>query len=496
MKILYIPLDERPCNNLYPQNYVGDNTNVELIKVPSAYLGYKKEPAQVDKIWTFIEENANQVDEIVASVEMLFYGGLLYSRIHEYTSEYLQTYVGKLAQLKKDYPHLKLYVFSLIMRTPKYSSSDEEPSYYQDYGYEIFKRKYLQHKKDVKGLSLDEETELAQIVVPSEYINDYEQRRTINRNILIDVIELYNNGAIDFMSIPQDDSAPYGYTALDQKEIFSNFKNELVTYSGADEATSALIARVVADHFQKSFKVFAFCPQNTNFDFIPLYEDRTIMQNLVAHLKVINATLTNNVEEADFVLAYNLTTQESMCEGFEQTKKEFVNQLKTHNENLNQFVAQIKQFVTQNKKVIVCDSAYANGGDLELIKLLKQNNLIANIFVYQGWNTNCNSLGTALANGVLNLDQSKEHISKNLALNYYEHVIYQSIVKQEVNQQLSQFGCDYFDISSSLDQVMEMVKYKCDQQYNELIKTNELDYNFKIYSPWKRMFELGVEIYE
>lgn len=48
---------------------------------------------------------------------------------------------------------------------------------------------------------------------------DYVSRRQTNRRMNEKVLEYVEQGAIDFLVIPQDDSAVYGYAAMDQETI-------------------------------------------------------------------------------------------------------------------------------------------------------------------------------------------------------------------------------------------------------------------------------------
>ena len=50
-------------------------------------------------------------------------------------------------------------------------------------------------------------------------LKDYLDRRTFNGNFNIRTLDLVEDGTIDFLIIPQDDSAKYGYTAMDQKTV-------------------------------------------------------------------------------------------------------------------------------------------------------------------------------------------------------------------------------------------------------------------------------------
>ena len=48
MKILYIPLDERPCNWAYPQMIARLSPEIELVVPPLDLLGQKKQAAPLD----------------------------------------------------------------------------------------------------------------------------------------------------------------------------------------------------------------------------------------------------------------------------------------------------------------------------------------------------------------------------------------------------------------------------------------------------------------
>ncbi|MBC8932469.1 DUF4127 family protein, partial [Escherichia coli] len=58
----------------------------------------------------------------------------------------LNEYEVFLRGIKKEFPDKKIFLSNLIMRTPKYNSSDEEPDYYEQYGEAIFRYGWLKDK--------------------------------------------------------------------------------------------------------------------------------------------------------------------------------------------------------------------------------------------------------------------------------------------------------------------------------------------------------------
>src|SRR5699024_6752917 len=151
-KILYIPLDERPCNYYYPQYISSTRDDVTLIIPPLELLGNKKEPAKVDCIWEFVFENANTVDAIVLSVEMLVYGGLLPSRLHHLAKEDVEQRRYNVERLREKVDKSPIYAFKCIVRWPSLETSGEERDDYEDEGERIFQRAYLLYKKERRGL--------------------------------------------------------------------------------------------------------------------------------------------------------------------------------------------------------------------------------------------------------------------------------------------------------------------------------------------------------
>ena len=72
-KIVYLPLDERPCNALFPVRLFGDALD---IAVPSV-LGRKKQAAAWEDLRSFLDRETPGADGLILSMDMLLYGGLV-----------------------------------------------------------------------------------------------------------------------------------------------------------------------------------------------------------------------------------------------------------------------------------------------------------------------------------------------------------------------------------------------------------------------------------
>jgi hypothetical protein len=499
-KILYVSLDERPCNYNFP-TMIADSTDIEMIYPPIELLGVKKKPANTNKLWDWVFENVDKADGAILSIDMLLYGGIVPSRLHSLSIEECEQRLENITKLKSIKPDLKIFAFNLIMRCPSYSSSEEEPDYYEDYGRLIFRTGYINHKKDL-GIAEDEEIkELKDInkKLPKHILNDYVGRRKINREVNRRVIDYVKKGFIDFLVIPQDDSSPYGYTAIDQQYVREsisknglNFK--IYMYPGADEVGCTLLARMINEDKNICPKVYVRYSSTKGPFLIPLYEDRILNESVKYQVTCAGGQICSSLSEADIVLAINCPGGQ-MMEAMEEDKRD-----RGYNvdRNIVEFVNYIDYVVNEVKKpCIVGDVAFTNGGDLELVGLMRQKKLLFKVAAYAGWNTSSNTLGTCIAQGMLySIYGSNQSHKDFLALRYVEDVGHCSFERQLVaNEILPGMGFSDFNIDGQRGKVSKIVM-------EELIKFTEENLNYDnyhinitdCYMPWSRMFEVGLKV--
>src|SRR5699024_7513053 len=171
------------------------------------------------------------------------------TQLHNVQYKTIEEYKKTIYQHRKEKPNLKIYVSNLIIRTPRYISNDEEPDYYGTYGEQIFNFGWLKDKSRRDILNKEEEQQFKKIKnnIPENILKDYENRRHFNVQVNKMNVDLLNEGKIDFLVIPQDDAAEYGYTAMDQQEVFKVLQSKklqnVMIYPGADEVGFTLLAR-------------------------------------------------------------------------------------------------------------------------------------------------------------------------------------------------------------------------------------------------------------
>lgn len=498
-KIVIIPLDERPCNYDFNQ-FLTKDTDYNVVLPSRDILGNKKVPGNTDALIKWLKEESKDAFGVVISVDTLLYGGIVPSRLHHDSEEVLLNRLNEIRHIKGDHKELKIFAFQLIMRSPKYSSSEEEPDYYADYGRELHLNGVYEHKTTL-GIITPEETahyEKIKKEIPKVFLDDYMTRRDVNSKLNKHFLKLAEDNIIDFGIVPMDDSSPYGYTAIDtlstleiveQKEL--DFK--VFMYPGADEITNVLVTRMILQDLKLRPTFYVKYSSVGDGKLIPLYEDRYLAETLKYHVLTSGGIIIEDLKNADIVLLVN-TPPENMREAGSIDKRTIeYDSFRTLIEYVEFAEYSIKVL---KKPTLIADVAYANGGDKKLLKLLKLKELLYEVSGYAGWNTASNTMGTVIPMGIMNFlypQRTKAHLDF-LALRYIEDVGYCSIVRKKIGSQL-ELPIHYYQLDGKRGRVVDQIRI-------ELEKFIEENLNYKdikpvitdIYSPWNRMFETGLKV--
>ena len=398
-KIVYVPLDERPCNFAFAPMISENNPDFTLVCPDKSIMGQKKLPADHEALVRFLKAECADAYGLALSVDTLLYGGILPSRLHTFSEEELTERLNLLKELKSVNPALKIFAFGLIMRCPSYSSSDEEPDYYEYCGREIFLRGQASHKYSLGVIGKEEyETSIAELDKKiGGNLEDFLNRRQRNLRMLFKTLQMVGK-EIDKFVVPQDDSSPYGYTAIDQQKLHAFIQKENLpavdVYPGADEVGMTMLSAFVNEMHGKAVTICPVYPHEDCKKVIPLYEDRAVERSIASQIKSAGCRLTENEEEADILLFCNLPVgkmQDAAQKGGEQYDKR----------NLPAFVEKMRVALEQGKSVAAADLAYCNGGDDEYVSLMEKAFGVFRLSGYAGWNTSSNSLGTVICQAVV-----------------------------------------------------------------------------------------------
>ncbi len=499
MKLVYVPLDERPCNVMFPRMQLPRRGGVILSTPPRDMLGYKKRPARTDLIAGWLESEIGTADALILPLEIVLYGGLIPSRIHTLSEEELERRLTWLHRLVRRATSngCRVYLYGMIMRTPAYSSSEEEPDYYAVYGKPLFRRGYLSHKEEMVGLHPRERAELAEEVekIPEDVITDYETRRRLNHSALQRILEFVAEGLLERLILPEDDTAPYGYGPREKLSLQRSIEklqisDRVYSYPGADEVGTLLVAAAALAATGKRLAVAPVYMDQEASKLTPKYESQPLSESVRSQIRAMGAVPVEEPAAADFVLALNCCSEE-MGEAWNQKPSDLC--------ALRQvgFMDALHAIADEHQLMIaMADCASANGGTTALIEAIERKQLWDDFCGYAGWNTTGNTVGTALAQGALyRLFGDQETRRDNLVYRLLDDWAYQAVVRQELAQHPN--GFDSIALGSKIQDAREIARGALNRLWTRTFSGEGLPTSPGLESvdfPWDRLFEIELHL--
>ncbi|MBF1022731.1 MAG: DUF4127 family protein, partial [Lachnospiraceae bacterium] len=334
---------------------------------------------------------------------------------------------------------------------------------------------------------------------------DYLARRALNKQLSLQALELVKEGILESIVFPQDDSMRFGFPAMDQEEIRRRIltlglTERAMMYPGSDEIALTLLCRLLLNHHGLLPKVYVKYLTDGARSLIPLYEGLPLSATTSYQLHAAGCVTADTCAEADIVL---LETAPSgpMEEAWSQPSRSpsyFAER------NFPEMLSFIQRMRSAGKVVTVADNAYANGGDLDLIRILDADHLLMDLQGYAGWNTNANTMGCAIAMGVcaflygeqgLFPDPASETQRRNFLISrYLEDACYQADVRQYVTEKIRPLGFDYFDTGEEEGEVRDLILAELQIRIKtELSSLADRIHIRRLTLPWKRMFEIDLE---
>jgi hypothetical protein len=350
-----VPLDARPVTADLPAD-LARAAGAEVRVPPRDLLGDRRRPADVDRLWVWLDEQAPAADAVVASVEMLCFGGLVASRT---TSAAVEDVEPRLRQVEDLAARVPMYACAVIPRTPL-RPTDEDAAYWTT--------------GDVAAAT---------------------RHRRLHQAMHARLVAAASAGRVQYLLVGQDDTTPASPSTADraalQAQVAALGASRVLLTTGADELAARLVARWLTDltGTRPSVRVIYTFPAHVAR--IPRYEAAPLAQTVAEHVASVGGRLVE--EEPDVVLwVHNFDGPQQ--EARAQSKEASV-------DGLAPLLAAVSDAARRGQVVALADVRYANGADRALVAHLLQEPQLAGVAAYAGWNTCSNSLGSALAQGVV-----------------------------------------------------------------------------------------------
>jgi len=441
MPLALIPLDERPVNTRYPR-MIAAIAGASVLIPPPHLLPQFRQPADRAGLAAWLDSHAASLDTVIVSVETFGYGGLIASRITDEPALAVVQALDVLRQVKRRHPHLKLIAFNVITRIPDANNNIEEPLYWLAHGTTIHRYSQMMHRASL-GQDVRETLDSLRASLPAEVVADFTHRRLRNHIVNLSMIEMLDAGVLELLVVSSDDTSEYGFGSQEKawlsvwRERLRLNDARLLMYPGADEVGCALMMRALTAHETPvtAHTVYAL-PEDA--ERIAPYEDSPIRVTVERQLKAVGCVPAADLDSADLIIAVNPPSR--IGQEYDAEAHNFALEIERRAAPLAAFAAQIGAWVRAGKHVVLCDVAYPNGSDPDLIAHLLDSVDVNQLAAYGAWNTAGNTIGTALAQGVAALKirtpEQREAQERFLLHRFVEDWGYQHLLRPQIRDWL------------------------------------------------------------
>lgn len=490
--ILYIPLDNRPvCLDYTVATMQAAGWDIKV--PPREYLATQKRDAAPEELFAWLEANASQASAVVASADALIYGGLVASRVHNIAYDQLQERAERLINLKSAYPGPDIYVFSTIMRSPRRSGPPVEPDYYEQWGEKIFRLGELGDRLELGQIKRRERRELKALKenIPQEIIADAQGRRKGNIEITELLLHGVESGDFDYMLIGRDDTAPFSQAHKEARDmdilVHELPKERIRFFSGADQLGLVLLSRASTRRRYELPLVYATYAAGAGGETLPAYEDDLVSESVKQHVLAAGGFPTSLRKNADLVLAVN-TPADGVTLDATDAKNTFLTDRQTE-----AFLGKVTRLLQHGHRLALADVKFGNGADNALVAGIFARGIAYELAAYSGWNTAGNSIGFALAQGILSEGYADGIKEKLLTQRYLDDWAYQANVRNKTYKEL--IWPRYWPNQGYDQEQLRAIRAFISKEIDRLAQQyTDIDCGLWQYSlPWERMFEIKVE---
>jgi hypothetical protein len=382
--VAFVPIDDRPVTAQLAV-MLGRIAGVPVESPPRLLLGHFLTPGKPDAIiaWLNGEESRRTTRAFVISTDMLAYGGLTASRVPgpSYADAYSR--LREFAHLRARSPNGWIGAFGTIMRLAPTGIPAGTPFFAP---YPIWS--YIQEYANFHyPLLPSEEARAAQLraLIGAETFDAYLATRS--RNLAVDrlLLKMTAAGTIDRLVLGQDDAGPIGLhvpdVALLQAELAAQSLQDRVSIEpGADELGMSLVAHAIARQARWVPRVSVHYSTPDGALYQDPIEYAPISTAIDALIRVCGSTRDDtNPEIALYVRVPKTTPAEN-----------------------DAFATAMAADVSAGRSVALADLSYLTSYADQAVfaQQILTSGLAAHLDAYSSWNTNANTVGTALAEAI------------------------------------------------------------------------------------------------
>ena len=488
--LLFIPLDNRPVCFSYPVK-VMEAAGYKIYTPPEKLLATRTAPADTEKLWKWLESRAEKVDAAVISTDALIYGGLVASRTHSMSMPELEAKVRRLQNLRMD-KDTRLYGFSTLMRTPRESYGNVEPAYYSNVGPAIFRYSQLSDKSDLHAETLLEDFEVGAFErnLAKAHLKDWLDRRNKNMEINHQLAMLTRVGRFEYFAIGKDDNAPLSHTHMEARKIILNngylSDESFQILPGVDQLGLLLLTRAANALSRKSPTVYPMYVEGVGPKTIPQYSDLPLGKSVPEQVIAAGGKIVYSPDAADVVLAINTPADGTMYDSTNLSNQYYASPAN------KRYIVNLGKMLEKGANISLADVAFSNGGDNGFMNEMSLRGFTEKLSAYNGWNTADNTVGFAIAQGMLAPKIAKDKQLMLMRERILDDWYYQSNARRIITDELEKNKKEAYKYT--LNEMMPKIK----KQAMDIISRLAVNYDitagtkFDVVFPWNRLFEVDI----
>jgi len=384
--ITFVPLDDRPVTRQLPQ-MLGRIAGQTVIEPPRALLGNYLTFGKPDAIIAWLNGRATRgSNAYVISTDMLAYGGLVASRVPGVTYPDAYFRLNELQQLRSAHPRAWIGSFGTIMRLAPTGVPALGPAANFFAAYPTWQ--YLQDYANLHDPPLPSEVARAQHLreLAGESLQAYLDTRARNLGVDLRVVDLAAKGAIDTLVLGQDDAGPVGLHVKDvhalQTEVSQrNVGARVAIEPGADELGMAMVAQALArsvswtPHVAVHYSTPTGATYNDPLEFAPI---DVAISGLIKLCGAVRDDASGDIQL--YVRVPGTSAQLDSA-----------------------LLAAMQSDEAEGKSVAFADLTFLENTFVPQAKFaetLLASGVASKLEAYSSWNTNANTIGTAVAEAV------------------------------------------------------------------------------------------------
>jgi len=488
--LLFIPLDNRPVCFSYPVK-VMEAAGYKIYTPPEKLLATRTAPADTEKLWKWLEGRAEKVDAAVISTDALIYGGLVASRTHSMSMPELEAKVRRLQNLRMD-KDTRLYGFSTLMRTPRESYGNVEPAYYSNVGPAIFRYSQLSDKSDLHAETLLEDFEVGAFErnLAKAHLKDWLDRRNKNMEINHQLAMLTRVGRFEYFAIGKDDNAPLSHTHMEARKILLNngylSDESFQILPGVDQLGLLLLTRAANALSKQAPTVYPMYVEGVGPKTIPQYSDLPLGKSVPEQVVAAGGKIVYSPDAADVVLAINTPADGTMYDSTNLSNSYYASPAN------KRYIVNLGKMLERGVNISLADVAFSNGGDNGFMNEMSLRGFTEKLSAYNGWNTADNTVGFAIAQGMLAPQIAKDKQLMLMRERILDDWYYQSNARRIITDELEKNKKEAYKYT--LNEMMPKIKKQAMDIISRLAVNYDITAGTKVdvVFPWNRLFEVDI----